>query len=316
MKICPRRISANIKCKMRDLIEDYSTFLTVQRNVSEHTRRAYLTDVGEYAVFLKDRGDETLLTAKTETLRAYLAYLYGLRLKKVSINRKVSALKAFYKYLSRAGRIAVNPLQGIQGLKTEKYLPSFLSVDEIFKVLEWAARDKTPAGVRNHAMMELFYSSGIRLSELAGLNIDDVNFDAALVKIRGKGKKERIVPVGKPALAALRQYSSVSGSPKTPEAREHKALFLNAQGGRLSSRSIARVVDQVTKASGIGRKISPHALRHSFATHLLGAGADLRSIQEMLGHESLSTTQKYTAVDIARLMEVYDSAHPRAGRKE
>ncbi|HQL00825.1 MAG TPA: site-specific integrase, partial [Smithellaceae bacterium] len=204
---------------MRDLIEDYSTFLTVQRNVSEHTRRAYLTDVGEYAVFLKDRGDETLLTAKTETLRAYLAYLYGLRLKKVSINRKVSALKAFYKYLSRAGRIAVNPLQGIQGLKTEKYLPSFLSVDEIFKVLEWAARDKTPAGVRNHAMMELFYSSGIRLSELAGLNIDDVNFDAALVKIRGKGKKERIVPVGKPALAALRQYSSVSGSPKTPEAR-------------------------------------------------------------------------------------------------
>ena len=144
MKICPRRISANIKCKMRDLIEDYSTFLTVQRNVSEHTRRAYLTDVGEYAVFLKDRGDETLLTAKTETLRAYLAYLYGLRLKKVSINRKVSALKAFYKYLSRAGRIAVNPLQGIQGLKTEKYLPSFLSVDEIFKVLEWAARDKTP----------------------------------------------------------------------------------------------------------------------------------------------------------------------------
>jgi len=301
---------------MRDLIEDYSTFLTVQRNVSEHTRRAYLTDVGEYAVFLKDRGDETLLTAKTETLRAYLAYLYGLRLKKVSINRKVSALKAFYKYLSRAGRIAVNPLQGIQGLKTEKYLPSFLSVDEIFKVLEWAARDKTPAGVRNHAMMELFYSSGIRLSELAGLNIDDVNFDAALVKIRGKGKKERIVPVGKPALAALRQYSSVSGSPKTPEAREHKALFLNAQGGRLSSRSIARVVDQVTKASGIGRKISPHALRHSFATHLLGAGADLRSIQEMLGHESLSTTQKYTAVDIARLMEVYDSAHPRAGRKE
>ena len=301
---------------MQDLIEDYHTFLTVQRNVSEHTRRAYLADVREYTCFLKERGAETLLAAKTDTLRAYLAYLHGLKLRKVSINRKVSALRAFYKYLSRTGRIAANPLQGIQGPKTEKYLPTFLSVDEVFQVLESAGRDKTPAGLRNRAVLELFYSSGLRLSELAGLNGEDVNFVSGLVKLRGKGKKERIVPVGKPALDSLRAYLAAVGESLSVQHQEPKALFLNARGGRLSTRGIARVVDQVIATSGIGRKISPHALRHSFATHLLGAGADLRSIQEMLGHESLSTTQKYTAVDIARLMEVYDSAHPRAGHKE
>jgi integrase/recombinase XerC len=196
----------------------------------------------------------------------------------------------------------------------EKYMPTFLSVDEAFQLLDAANDDQTATGLRDRAMLELFYSSGLRLSELAGLNAEDVHFEAALVKLRGKGKKERIVPVGGKALEALKKYLSATEIQREHNARETRsdALFLNARGGRITTRSIARIVDATTVKSGIGRKISPHALRHTFATHLLTAGADLRSIQEMLGHESLSTTQKYTAVNINRLMEVYDKAHPRA----
>ena len=193
-------------------------------------------------------------------------------------------------------------------------MPTFLSVDEVFQLLQAANDDQTASGLRDCAMLELFYSSGLRLSELAGLNTADVNFDAALVKLRGKGKKERIVPVGGQALAAMRKYLSATDLQRKQNIRDARsdALFLNVRGGRITSRSIARILDTITAKSGIGRKISPHALRHTFATHLLTAGADLRSIQEMLGHESLSTTQKYTAVNINRLMEVYDKAHPRA----
>jgi integrase/recombinase XerC len=178
--------------------------------------------------------------------------------------------------------------------------------------------DNSVSGLRDHAMLELFYSSGLRLSELTGLNVTDLDFRQALVKLRGKGKKERIVPVGQKALQAIDEYIK-----KTTEVRKecddnlfNNPLFLNARGKRITARSIARIVDAMTVKSGIGRKISPHALRHTFATHLLNAGADLRSIQELLGHESLSTTQKYTAVNINRMMEVYDKAHPRAKREK
>ncbi len=305
---------------MKDLLADFRTFLDVQRNVSEHTRRAYLTDIEEFGEFLTSRENisahKKILDAQTETMRTYLAYLYGRKLKKVSINRKVSSLRAFYKYLLRAGIIKSNPAQGVQTPKMEKYMPTFLSVDEVFELLNASRDNNSASGLRDQAMLELFYSSGLRLAELAGLDTEDVNFNAALVKLRGKGKKERIVPVGAPALEAIRRYLSATEDLR----KEHSAdllsgaLFLNTRGKRITTRSIARIVDAATVKSGIGRKISPHALRHSFATHLLSAGADLRSIQEMLGHESLSTTQKYTAVNINRLMEVYDKAHPRAKR--
>jgi len=243
-----------------------------------------------------------------------MAFLYGRKLKKSSINRKISSLRAFYRFLVREGTVRNNPAQDVQTPKTEKYMPTFLSVDEAFDLLEASGSDPSLSGLRNLAMLELFYSSGLRLAELAGLDEDDVNFSAALVKVRGKGKKERIVPVGKRALEALKRYLSATEDTRRKLFREGMggALFLNERGGRITTRSIARIVDTATVKSGIGRKISPHALRHSFATHLLAAGADLRSIQEMLGHESLSTTQKYTAVNINRLMEVYDKAHPRA----
>jgi integrase/recombinase XerC len=231
------------------------------------------------------------------------------------VNRKIYSLRSFYKYLLRAGKIKNNPAEMVQTAKTEKYIPTFLSVDEMFQLLGDQG-DNSVSGLRDHAMLELFYSSGLRLSELAGLNVTDLDFRQALVKLRGKGKKERIVPVGQKALQAIDEYIK-----KTAEVRNKcddnlfkNPLFLNARGKRITARSIARIVDATVVKSGIGRKISPHALRHTFATHLLNAGADLRSIQEMLGHESLSTTQKYTAVNINRMMEVYDKAHPRAKR--
>lgn len=306
--------------KMKDLLADFQTFLEVQRNFSEHTRRAYLTDLKEYDEFLQSdqniSGQKILTEARSETIRAYLAYLYGRKLKKISINRKVSSVKSFYNYLLREGMIRNNPAAGVQTPKMEKYMPTFLSVDETFELLKSSGENTSISGLRNLAMLELFYSSGLRLSELAGLNTEDIDFSAALVKLRGKGKKERIVPAGGTALSAVEKYlSATQNLRKEHFADEFRgALFLNARGKRITTRSIARIVDAATAQSGIGRKISPHALRHSFATHLLSAGADLRSIQEMLGHESLSTTQKYTAVNINRLMEVYDQAHPRAKR--
>ena len=305
---------------MEDLFADFRTFLEVERNVSEHTRKAYLSDIAEFVKFLQKRENasthQTLLDVQTDTMRTYLAHLHGRKLKKVSINRKISSLRAFYKYLLRRGVIKNNPAQSVQTPKMEKYMPTFLSVDEAFELLNASGNDNSLAGLRDRAMLELFYSSGLRLAELAGLDKEDVNFSGALVKLRGKGKKERIVPVGAQALNAIDRYLSATANVRKASLADSSggALFLNLRGKRITTRSIARIVDAATIRSGIGRKISPHALRHSFATHLLSAGADLRSIQEMLGHESLSTTQKYTAVNINRLMEVYDKAHPRAKR--
>ena len=302
---------------MNDLIGDFQIYLTAERNVSDHTRVAYIGDLEEFAEFLQKnnfiKNRDGIANVETETVRSYLGYLFRQKVKKVTVNRKISSLRSFYKYLIRYGKTKNNPAAMIQTSKTEKYMPNFLSVDEMFELLN-AQSISSISGLRNLAMLELFYSSGLRLSELAGLNVMDLDFNQALVKVRGKGRKERIVPVGGQARLALQEYLA-----KTDEARKKvnadvfkSPLFLNTRDARITARSIARIVDEATKKSGIGRKISPHALRHTFATHLLNAGADLRSIQEFLGHESLSTTQKYTAVNINRMMEIYDKAHPRA----
>jgi len=305
---------------MNDQIRDYQTYLTSERNVSEHTRMAYIKDVEEYAEFLQKNNFidniDGILNVAADTVRAYLGYLFRRKVKKVTVNRKISSLRSFYKFLIRSGKTKNNPAGMIQSSKTEKYMPNFLSVDEMFELLH-AQNDTSTAGLRNRAMLELFYSSGLRLGELAGLNVMDLDFDQALVKVRGKGRKERIVPVGAPARKVLQEYLAKTREvrKKTNEDVFNSPLFLNLRGARITARSIARIVDEATKKSKIGRKISPHALRHTFATHLLNAGADLRSIQELLGHESLSTTQKYTAVNINRMMEIYDKAHPRAKNK-
>jgi integrase/recombinase XerC len=306
---------------MENHIAYFQIYLEVQRNVSKHTLKAYIADVEEFNSFLREsdiiKKSDALINVEPETIRTYLSHLYREKVKKVTVNRKIYSLRSFYKYLLRAGKIKNNPAEMVQTAKTEKYMPTFLSVDETFQLLGDQG-DNSVSGLRDHAMLELFYSSGLRLSELAGLNVTDLDFRQALVKLRGKGKKERIVPVGQKALQAIDEYIK-----KTTEVRKecddnlfNNPLFLNARGKRITARSIARIVDAMTVKSGIGRKISPHALRHTFATHLLNAGADLRSIQELLGHESLSTTQKYTAVNINRMMEVYDKAHPRAKREK
>ncbi|PKN07328.1 MAG: tyrosine recombinase XerC [Deltaproteobacteria bacterium HGW-Deltaproteobacteria-7] len=301
---------------MGNIVQDFQIYLEVERNVSGHTRTAYIADVQEFIRFLTDnnfiKNQDEIINVEPEMIRQYLSCLYRQKVKKVTVNRKVSSLRAFYKYVLRTGRISNNPAEMIQTLKTEKYMPSFLSVDEMFELLK-TQNDHSVLSLRDRAMLEVFYSCGLRLSELAGLDLIDLDFNQKLIKVRGKGRKERIVPIGGPAIKAVQDYLAKIGEIRkdTDEDIFKKPLFLNARGQRITARSIARIVNEVTAKSGIGRKISPHALRHSFATHLLNAGADLRSIQELLGHESLSTTQKYTAVNINRMMEVYDKAHPR-----
>jgi integrase/recombinase XerC len=276
-----------------------------------------LADLRQFNSFLKENvlldGQNGLNHIDNTIIRAFLGSLYRLKIKRVTIARKIAALRAFFKYLLREGRIKPDPACIIQTPRLEKYIPVFLSLDEIdamMKILE----DEKSFVSRDRAVIELFYSSGMRLNELTQLNIEDFDFREGLVKVRGKGKKERIVPVGAQALNAVNVYLKEAGEKSKNDGSVLKAgpLFVNGRRERISSRTIARIVDKVVKMSGIKRKISPHALRHTFATHLMDAGADLRSIQELLGHKSLSTTQKYTSVSIGKLMEVYDKAHPKA----
>lgn len=293
--------------------------MAVERNLSPLTRTHYLIDLKQFKSFLKmqhaallERGDEGLMAVDYLVIRSFLGALHRRKLSKTTIGRKVAALRAFFNFLLREGRIRTNPAALVQTPRAEKTVPRFLSVDDTNTLLN-APGPPGVKGLRDRAILELFYSAGIRLSELTGLNLDAIDDAQALIRIHGKGRKVRIVPVGRPALEALKEYLEKREAPAHPAA-DHSGgpVFLNGRGGRLSSRSVQRMVDRAVLASGIGRKISPHALRHSFATHLMDAGADLRSIQEMLGHESLSTTQKYTAVSVSRLMEVYDKAHPKA----
>jgi integrase/recombinase XerC len=299
-------------------ITEFDRHMAVERNLSDRTRKSYLSDLRQYKAFLEmqsvSAGDEGAIPIDQIVIRSFLASLYRGKLRKVTISRKVAALRSFYRYLLREGKVRFNPAELVQLPRCEKYIPVVLSVDETLSLLR-VNFPEDPAGLRDRAMIELFYSAGIRLSELTGLNIEDLDFARGLLKVRGKGRKERIVPVGTPAFAAvegyLKQRGELAAKRKGPGADD--ALFISARGKRMNSRGVARVVEWVVRQSGIGRKISPHALRHTFATHLLDAGADLRSIQEMLGHKSLSTTQKYTSVSVSRIMEVYDRSHPRAG---
>ncbi len=248
-------------------------------------------------------------------IRSFLATFYRQKRRKVTISRKVAALRSFYRYLLREGKVRFNPAELVELPRCEKHIPVVLSVDEMLSLLRVDFPDG-PAGRRDRAMIELFYSAGIRLSELTGLNIEDLDFNQGLLKVRGKGRKERIVPMGQAAIDAINAYLKRRGefAAKRKEPVADEPLFISARGARMNRRGVARVVERVVQLSGIGRKISPHTLRHSFATHLLQHGADLRSLQMMLGHTDISTTQIYTLVSRAHLQSVYDRFHPRAGR--
>jgi integrase/recombinase XerC len=305
---------------MKALIERFLEHLRVERNASPHTIRNYASDLEQFRNFLRSTalhreestGDVSVEKIDHLAIRAYLSHLYRGH-KKSSLARKLAAQRSFFRYLVNEGVLQQSPAEIVATPKLEKNLPSFLSVDEVFSLVE--APDKsTTWGARDRAMLETLYSCGIRVSELVGLSDGDVDFSLGILKVFGKGGKERIVPIGEKAMQALRSYLPQRDEVLARKKRKgpHAPLFINTRGQRLTPRSVARIVQKHVLHSGLLRKVSPHALRHSFATHLLDAGADLRAIQEMLGHVSLSTTQRYTHVSIDKLMEVYDKAHPRA----
>ncbi|NPV04971.1 MAG: tyrosine recombinase XerC [Syntrophaceae bacterium] len=306
---------------MEKAIEAFEAHLTAERNLSPHTRRSYLADLRQFRAFLEQNGllppggsgPEQLAAIDHMAVRSFLGSLVRRKVRKVTVVRKIAALRTFFSYLIREGRVRVNPAEMVQAPRADKHLPAFLPVEEMFSLLDLPFPDDVD-GARDRAMLELFYSSGIRVSELTGLNLGDLDMQQGLIKVRGKGRKERIVPVGGQALRSLERYLAKRGErARTARAAEaDPPLFLSRSGTRITPRSVARVIDRCVTQSGISKKVSPHTLRHSFATHLLDAGADLRAIQEMLGHESLSTTQKYTSVSVAKLMEIYDRAHPKA----
>lgn len=304
---------------MEQEIKDFSMHMEIERNLSSYTRRSYLSDLRQFYIYLKENKaneDEKIPVSSIDYIlvRGFIHFLHRSKVKKVTITRKLAAIRAFFKYLLREGLINVSPATLIHAPSTEKHIPKVLSVDEMLTLLDVQCAD-TPLQRRNQAMIALFYSAGIRLGELSGLNMQDIDYAQEMIKIRGKGRKERIVPVGMNAITSIKCYLEKRHELlKCRECNEEIALFINNRGQRLTTRSVARVLDAMVLKSGIGRKISPHALRHSFATHMMDAGADLRAIQELLGHESLSTTQKYTSVSISRLMQVYDRAHPKAKR--
>jgi len=305
---------------MKALVERFLDHLRVERNASVHTLRSYAADLEQFRDFLasagpiieEESGDVSVEKIDHLTIRAYLSSLYRDH-KKSSLARKLAAIRSFFKYLVDEGLLPTNPAEIVATPKQEKPLPAFLPVDEIFSLLK-TPDTATTWGARDRAILETLYSSGIRVGELVGLSDGDVDFSLGILRVYGKGQKERVVPIGEKALAALRGYlphrDRVLSKLGRQEARA--PLFINPRGGRLTSRSVARVMQKYILRCGLLRKVSPHALRHSFATHLLDAGADLRAIQELLGHVSLSTTQRYTHVSVDKLMEVYDRTHPRA----
>lgn len=278
---------------------------------------SYGRDLGEFYEYLRKSQAEVLENGVLQLerinplmIRSYLSLLFQ-KNGATSIARKLSALRSFFKYYVKKGELEQNPAKIIKSPKVPKRLPKFLNVDEINSMLA-VELSGTKYGKRDHAILELLYSSGLRVSELVGLNMDQVDMNESLVRIHGKGDKERLVPIGSQAMTALADYLSERENVILVKDVDVTAVFLNKNGTRLTVRSVQRLVSRVTGESGLNKSATPHTIRHSFATHMLGAGADLRSIQELLGHKSLSTTQKYTHVGVDELSKVYDKAHPKS----
>jgi len=296
-------------------IGDFLDYLTIERNVSPNTVTAYRDDIESFISFLCNDylslGRDLLDLKRVDHLavRSYLAHLSRRKLARASVARHLSALRTFFKFLVREGVVEANPARTVATPKREKHLPAVLQTSDIALLLEQPDASTT-LGVRDVAWLELLYASGLRISELIGIDLDDLELRSRLVKVRGKGSKERIVPFGSKAEAALRAYLAVRG--ELIRDIEQQAVFVNYRGERITTRSIRRLFEGYVRDAALRAGVSPHTLRHSFATHLLNAGADLRGIQELLGHASLSTTQKYTHLNDWQLIAVYKKAHPRA----
>lgn len=306
--------------RLASAIAGFASYLQKERGVSPETLRAYRSDLAQFSNFLrrqKNRSGLCLTDIDSDDILAFLAHMYR-SIGKSSLSRKLSTLRSFYRYLGEMGWIETDPTATAVSPKTTRKIPSFLAVDDVMHFLNSLKRAACRAGShwrnkRNWALFECLYSAGIRVSELVGLDESDLDEEQALVRVRGKGNKQRVVPIGSTALEAVAAYREALQA-ELPAAQRglHTGLFRNARGGRLTARSVHRILEQELRQCGLWQHLSPHGLRHSYATHLLNAGADLRSIQELLGHASLSTTQRYTHVHMDHLMEVYDRAHPRS----
>ena len=332
MSSAPAR-SGGIECAGRmDRIDSFLQQLELGQHASPMTVRCYRTDLREFEAFLKTglkgwRRGGTFTEGPTRApaltavdhlmVRAYLAFLHERGVSRATVARKLAAVRSFYRELTRVGAMTANPAALVATPKQEKRLPRPMSEEEVRALLD-SAFGGEPADARDRAILELLYATGCRVSELVGADLGDLELSRegeGMLRVLGKGRKERLVPIGRPAVTALRLWLGARDAtePSGPvRAADRDALFLNQRGGRLTDRSVRRILDARLQRAALEGKVSPHALRHSFATHLLNAGADLRSIQELLGHASLSTTQKYTKVSMKRLLEVYDAAHPRS----
>ena len=325
------------------IIRKFLDYLKFEKRFSEHTAKCYGADLSQFGEFLigtSDAGhrpadepislaqhqggpatavatqttlkvDQLLLSTQTDTVRAYLAFLNEKQYSKATIARKLATLRSFYKFLVKRSQVSSNPVVAVRTPKQEKKLPRFLEYEEVKTLLDTPPVNSW-LGARDRAILETLYSTGIRVSELVALNMDDVDFLGEVVHIRGKGKKERIAPIGSSALQVIQHYMEFRNKrAQSNNNFDSKVLFVNKHGRRLSTRSVRRKMDKYLKMAGLDPAISPHTLRHSFATHMLNNGADLRSVQELLGHQSLSTTQIYTHLTTSKLKEVYKNAHPR-----
>ena len=305
---------------IEQLLSQFFEHLRYERNVSEHTLRNYMSDLMQFLDYLAPadangkRREVDIRQIDHITIREWLSSLHAAQKKKTSVARKLAALRTFFQFLVREGVVELNPAKLVSTPRLEKKLPVHLSVEDAIRFIE-TPDTETDLGKRDRAILELLYGTGVRVSELTKLDLSDVDFKEKLVRVTGKRRKQRIVPFGDPALHALMNYLTVRNSflqNASIEERDSQAVFLNYQGTRITTRSVGRMVDKYIAVCAGLHNISPHALRHSFATHLLDSGADLRDIQELLGHARLSTTQIYTHVSMEKLIEVYDKTHPKA----
>lgn len=322
--------SASAPKNVSPLVSQFLDYLRLEKHFSDYTVKSYGADLFQFAQFLsgeigQEQADiqarpETISTPEIDaklrecqplTIREFLAYLYAQNYTKSTTARKLATLRSFYKFMIRRGIVTLNPLSTIRTPKQEKRLPKCLELEQVQKLLE-APGDGDLLSARDKAMLEVLYSSGIRVSELVELEMSDIDLQEGILRVRGKGRKDRLTPIGSQAIKAMQRYFEIRATDSRSQGTHAGRVFLNKHGGPLSTRSVRRKLDKYLAAAGLDPGISPHTLRHSFATHLLNNGADLRSVQELLGHQSLSTTQIYTHLTTSRMKEVYDSAHPRA----
>ena len=298
---------------MHTAVDGFLRSLRIERNASPLTLKSYAEDFNSFFDYLRDRVGRSPTPAEVDItmLRGYVAYLHECQYAKTTIARRLASLRSFFRYCSREKLTTSNPAKALRTPRIGRKLPNFLTTQQTVQLIETPATDE-PAGMRDKAMIETMYSAGLRVAELVGMNLSDWDQDANILRVRGKGRKERIAPLGRFATAALHKWLKVRRVAADAKPADQEAIFLNRFGKRLTTRSVGRMLEKYVKFTGLDTKASPHTMRHTFATHLLDGGADLRSVQELLGHKSLSTTQIYTHVSTQRLRETYDKAHPHS----